>query len=194
MNGWSGVSVSSCFFWWLVCVCNKVRHVIEEKVCYLIYLRGRQVILFFGFERVLYSISKVPSGRYELISRYNPSIQMHEFLSWVKRATIWFFFFFYQEETCVAFFSSPWVVQQRPPAELRPVLFRSPTVTWEQNMVWPYMIHGSANALLLSRYAAVHCRWCLGVLCGGCGESRSSSLRSTMAAPGGDVSVGGRDW
>lgn len=81
VNGWSGVSVSSCF-WWLVCVCNKVRHVIEEEeVCYLIYLRGRQVILFFGFERVLYSISKVPSGRYELTSRYNPSIQMHEFLS-----------------------------------------------------------------------------------------------------------------
>lgn len=46
VNGWSGVSVSSSFFlWWLVCVCvcNKVRHVIEEEVCYLIYLRGRQV-------------------------------------------------------------------------------------------------------------------------------------------------------
>lgn len=43
VNGWSGVSVSSSFFggW---CVCNKVRHVIEEEeVCYLIYLRGRQV-------------------------------------------------------------------------------------------------------------------------------------------------------
>lgn len=62
------------------------------------------------------------------------------------------------------------------------------------NTVWPYMIHGSANALFLSRNAAVHCRLCLGVLCGGCGESRSSSLRSTMAAPGGDVSVGGRGW
>lgn len=46
VNGWSGVSVSSCFFWWLVCVCNKVRHVIEEDVCYLIYLRGRQSIFF----------------------------------------------------------------------------------------------------------------------------------------------------
>lgn len=53
VNGWSGVSVSSCFFWWwLVCVCNKVRHVIEEEeVCYLIYLRGRQVILFFLVSR-----------------------------------------------------------------------------------------------------------------------------------------------
>lgn len=39
------------FFWWLVCVCNKVRHVIEEEVCYLIYLRGRQVILFFLVSR-----------------------------------------------------------------------------------------------------------------------------------------------
>lgn len=42
MNGWSGVSVSSSFFFfggW--CVCNKVRHVIEEEVCYLIYLRGK---------------------------------------------------------------------------------------------------------------------------------------------------------
>lgn len=44
------------------------------------------------------------------------------------------------------------------------------------NTVWPYMIHGIANALFLSRYAAVHCRLCLGVLCGGCGESRSSSF------------------
>lgn len=46
------VEWSLCFFlfWWLVCVCNKVRHVIEEEeVCYLIYLRGRQVILFFWF-------------------------------------------------------------------------------------------------------------------------------------------------
>lgn len=53
VNGWSGVSVSSCFFFggggW--CVCNKVRHVIEEEVCYLIYLRGRQVILFFLVSR-----------------------------------------------------------------------------------------------------------------------------------------------
>lgn len=118
VNGWSGVSVSSsCFFLVAgVCVCNKVRHVIEEEeVCYLIYLRGRQVILFFGFERVLYSTSKVPSGRYELTSRYNPSIQMHEFLSWIKRATIWFFFLFYQEETCVACFSPPgWSINGRP--------------------------------------------------------------------------------
>lgn len=43
VNGWSGVSVSSCFFFGGWCVCNKVRHVIEEEVCYLIYLRGRQV-------------------------------------------------------------------------------------------------------------------------------------------------------
>lgn len=35
-----------CFFFGGWCVCNKVRHVIEEEVCYLIYLRGRQV--FFG--------------------------------------------------------------------------------------------------------------------------------------------------
>lgn len=52
MNGWSGVSVSSCFFFggWCVCVCNKVRHVIEEEeVCYLIYLRGRQSIFIFRF-------------------------------------------------------------------------------------------------------------------------------------------------
>lgn len=65
------VEWSLCFFlffflWWLVCVCvcNKVRHVIEEEVCYLTYLRGRQdfFFFFFGFERVLYSISKVPSG------------------------------------------------------------------------------------------------------------------------------------
>lgn len=44
MNGWSGVSVSSFFFggggggW---CVCNKVRHVIEEEVCYLTEWKGR---------------------------------------------------------------------------------------------------------------------------------------------------------
>lgn len=44
------------------------------------------------------------------------------------------------------------------------------------NTVWPFMIHGIANALFLSRYAAVHCRLCSGVLCGGCGESRSSSF------------------
>lgn len=36
------------------------------------------------------------------------------------------------------------------------------------NMVWPFMTHGSANALFLSWYAAVHCRLCLGVLCGEC--------------------------
>lgn len=48
VNGWSGVSVSSSFFLVVagVCVCNKVRHVIEEEVCYLIYLRGRQSIFF----------------------------------------------------------------------------------------------------------------------------------------------------
>lgn len=40
-----------------MCVCNKVRHVIEEEVCYLTYLRGRHVF-FFGFERVLYSIAR----------------------------------------------------------------------------------------------------------------------------------------
>lgn len=27
-------------------MCNKVRHVIEEEVCYLIYLRGRQSFFF----------------------------------------------------------------------------------------------------------------------------------------------------
>lgn len=32
------------------------------------------------------------------------------------------------------------------------------------------------RSFFLSRYAAVHCRLCLGVLCGGCGESRSSSF------------------
>lgn len=58
---WSLCFFFSFFLWWLVCVCNKVRHVIEEEVCYLTYLRGRQELLFFfGFERVLYSISKVP--------------------------------------------------------------------------------------------------------------------------------------
>lgn len=60
VNGWSGVSVSSCFWWWwLVCVCNKVRHVIEEEVCYLIYLRGRQSY-FFREGVVFYKQGKVP--------------------------------------------------------------------------------------------------------------------------------------
>lgn len=80
------VEWSLCFFFFFlvagVCVCNKVRHVIEEEeVCYLIYLRGKVGMYFFGFERVLYSISKVRYLRDELTSRYNPSIQMHEFLS-----------------------------------------------------------------------------------------------------------------
>lgn len=101
-------------------MCNKVRHVIEEEeVCYLIYLRGRQVFFFFLFFLVSRGCcilqARYLQGRYELTSRYNPSIQMHEFLSWVKRATIWFFFFFIREETCVACFSPPgWSNNGRP--------------------------------------------------------------------------------
>lgn len=63
------VEWSLCFFFFLVvagvCVCNKVRHVIEEEeVCYLIYLRGRQVILFFWFREgvVFYKQGKIRSG------------------------------------------------------------------------------------------------------------------------------------
>lgn len=46
---WSLCFFFSFFLWWLVCVCNKVRHEIEEEVCYLTEWKGRQVILFFWF-------------------------------------------------------------------------------------------------------------------------------------------------
>lgn len=52
---WSLCFFFSFFLWWLVCVCNKVRHVIEEEeVCYLIYLRGRQSIFCFREGVVFY--------------------------------------------------------------------------------------------------------------------------------------------